>query len=109
MWSSLGSGLLLFFLDNLSCVDEMKSQYKKSLKSVYKALIPSVLAFKTSFPEILNTHWLLIGIFMPLEREGKECGLLSTVLKGQTVMHWDTYLYGHHEDSHTVKDVLRLG
>lgn len=86
----------------------MKSQYKKSLKSVYKVLIPSVLAFKTSFPEIPNTHWLLVGIFMPPESEGKECGLPSTVLKGQTLTHWDTYLYDHHEDSHTAKDVLRL-
>jgi hypothetical protein len=62
----------------------------KSLKSVYKVLIPSVLAFKTSFPEILNTHWLLIGIFMPLDREGKECGLPSTVLKGQILTRTGT-------------------
>lgn len=42
------------------------------------------------------------------DREGKECGLLSTVLKEQMLTHRDTYLYGHHEDSHTEKDVLRL-
>lgn len=74
---------------------------------MYRVLIPSVLVFKTRFPEILNTHWLLIEIFMPLDREGKECGQ-STVLKEQTLTHWDIYLYGRREDSHTAKDVLRL-
>lgn len=85
-----------------------KVNIKSILKSGYKVLIPSVLAFKTSFPEILNTHCLLIGIFMPLDREGGKCGLPSTFLKEQMLMHWDTYLYGCCEDSHTAKDGLRL-
>lgn len=29
------------------------------------------------------------------------------VLKEQTLTHWDTYLHGHCEGSHTSKDALR--
>lgn len=56
--------VIIFFLANYLVLVKRKISY---VKSVYRTLIPSMLAFKTSFPGILHVHWL------PLCRERKAC------------------------------------